>query len=276
MRRLYADMSPGIGWNGREPEALETATATQATPRTVNSFLAAGVAALAAIPRPLAFLVGGATPAHAGATATITGTDENNDAASEVVALPTNAAGARIAGAVSSQTNWSSLTSVVYSAGSGTGGTVAIGLGLVPGVADLRLIAIEMWLEAFGDRRNPGLLNVIPINELVRDASSTVDSRLVGSFDVPFDLPPPTEAAKAARYHAIALACEVRNTVFKGVDREAVLREADAQLQLLRSAQAGFGETPPDPSQTVGGIVLSTGPRTMVDGPDGTVNSGDF
>lgn len=275
MRRLYADMSPGLGWNGRDPEALEVATATQASTRTAT-LDADGLALLADNPRPLAFLVGGTTPAHAPATATITGTDDDTgDAATEVVYLPTNSAGARTSGAVCSQTAWSDVDSVVYSAGSGTGATVAIGLGLIPGVADLRLIPIETWLEAFPDRSRPGLLSVIAINELVRDGSAWVDSQLTGSFDLPLDLPPPPEAAKAARNYIIATAAEFRPTVFV-VERETLLKNADALIQRIRAGQSGMGQTPPDPGLNVGGLIVSQGPRLLTDGTDGTVNGGDF
>ena len=53
MRRLYADFSPGYAWDGRKAEALEAATPTQTSPRTVTTFCQAGLDALTAIPRPL-------------------------------------------------------------------------------------------------------------------------------------------------------------------------------------------------------------------------------
>lgn len=271
-------MSPGLGWHGREPAALEAATATQASPRTVSSFLSGGLSALAAIARPLSFLVGGATPAHAPATATITGIDgETGEAATEIVYLPMNAAGTRVAGAVCSRTTWTQENlEVQYSAGGGIGATVSIGLGLIPGVADLRLMPIETWLEAFPDRSRPGILSPIQIDELVRDGSSSVDSDLTGVLATPFDMPPPTEAAKASRNRIIAAAAMIRTTVFKAVDREALLAEANEQIQRIRDGQSGIGQTPPDPARNIGGIVHYGGPRMMIDGYDGQHNGGDF
>lgn len=254
MRRLYADISPGIGWNGREPEALETATATQITARTVSSFLAAGVAALAEHPRPLSFLVGG-TWAHAPATATITGTDENDASAIEVVSLliPTTRSG----GAAVSTTNWSALDEVEYSAGSGVGATTAIGFGLIPGVADLRIIPIEMWLEAFGDRQRPGMLSLLSMNYVATVGSSFVDEGVGephGNYPIPFELPPPGAVARIACDRCLAEAGKLKPTVFV-VDHVQLLRDAMRERDLLKKAHTGTGAAPPDPASNTGGAV---------------------
>lgn len=279
MRRLYADMSPGFGWDGREPEALEAATASQLTSRTVSSFLTTGTDALAAIPRPLAFLIGGATPAHAPATATVTATDENDEAFIEVVTLPTTSAGARRAGAVCMTRNVKALTSVVYSAGSGTGATVAIGLGLIPGVADLRVIPIETWLEAFPDRRRSGYLDVAVMNEVIRPASTKVDGALAtpnGNYDVPFDLAYLGDIGRIARDFCLATAGKLRPTVFV-VDHVSLQKDAQADLDRLRKALASVGQTPPDPAANVGGAVGAIGSNApVVPPPSFTSSLGDF
>jgi hypothetical protein len=256
MRALYADMSPGNAWDGREPEVLEAATATQVTTRTA-SLLAAGVAALASIPRPLAFLVGGSTPAHAPATATITGTDIDDNALTEVVALPTTSAGQRCAGAICSR-NAFKTASVTYSAGSGIAATVAIGFGLIPGVADLRMISIEDWLEGFGDKhRRRGYLDPIKIDEIVMVGSSFVDEGVGephGNYPVPFILPPPTGVARIARDRCLAEAGKLRPAVF-AVDHAQLLKDATRERELLKKAHTGTGASPPDPASNTGGAV---------------------
>lgn len=279
MRRLYSDMSPGYAWDGREPEALEVATATQLTTRTVASFLTTGTDALAATPRPLAFLVGGATPAHAPTTATVTATDENDESFVEVVSLHVTSAGARRAGAACMTRAVKTLTSVVYSAGSGTGATVAIGFGLAPGVADLRVIPIETWLEAFPDRRRAGYLDVAVMNEIIRPASTKVDGALAtpnGNYDVPFSLAHLGDIGRITRDFCLATAGKLRPTVFV-VDHVSLQKDAQADLDRLRKALASVGETPPDHAKNVGGAVGAIGDNAPYAPPQSfTSNLGDF
>lgn len=259
MRRLYADLSPGIGWTGREPEALEAATASQLTERTVTTFLEAGTEALAASPRPIAFLVGGATPAHAPATATATYIDENDVEQVEVVSLliPT----ARSRGAVCTEGSVKEIVSVVFPEGSGTGATIAIGFGLLPTVGDLRVIGIELWLEAFPDRTRPGLVDRVRVNEFVRGASSKVDGAIGtpnGNYTVPLTLSQLGDAGRITRDFAIADAGTLKPAILQ-VDHVAMRRSAEADLKALRTAIAGIGNAPPDPAANVGGAVGAIG-----------------
>src|SRR5262245_29503365 len=139
MRRLYADFSPGEAWDGRLPEALEVATATQITTRTATLSVA-GLALLAEANRPIAFLVGGDSPAHAPAYVDISGVVEGV-ADTERVYLPRTSAGARRRGAVCSRKAFADTDlEITYPEGSGIDGTVAIGIGLIPGVADMRVV----------------------------------------------------------------------------------------------------------------------------------------
>lgn len=256
MRALYADMSPGYGWDGREPAALEAATATSASPRTVTTFLATGLTALEEYPRPISILVGGSTPAHAPATATITGTDEDDEPLVEVLTLFRPTATAR--GAAVTDSVFKTVTSVAFAAGTGTNATTSIGFGLIPGVADLRVIDIEFWLEAFGDRhRRKGHLDVRAINDIVRGASSKVDGAIGapnGNYTVPFDIPPPPEVARISRDFCLAEAGKLKPTVFQ-MDHEALRRDAQRDLDALRKAMSGIGVSPPDPAANVGGTV---------------------
>lgn len=113
--------------NAVAPDAagLLIATATTVAPQTVLTagLLAPGKAALLAYPRNVTFTTAGGTPAHAPATAVITGTDINDEALEETVTLAQTATIAE--GAYAFKT----ITSIVYAAADGTGATVAIGFG---------------------------------------------------------------------------------------------------------------------------------------------------
>ena len=104
---------------------LKAATATVAAPVTVlpAGLLAAGLAQLAAHPRPLTFTTAGGTAADAPANVVITGTDMNGAAQSETLAL------AQTAAAVTSVKAYKTIVSIVYPAADGTGATIAIGIG---------------------------------------------------------------------------------------------------------------------------------------------------
>lgn len=109
-------------------DGLEVATATQTTARTVTSFVAGGVAALAAYPRNVTFTTAGSTPADAPANAVVTGTDINGDALTETITVAQTATiseGAKC---------FKTVTSIVFAAGDGTDATVAIGFGAVLGL----------------------------------------------------------------------------------------------------------------------------------------------
>jgi hypothetical protein len=102
---------------------LEAATATTVAPRTVTTFVAGGVAALAAFGRNVTFTTAGDTPADAPASATVTGKDIDGKAQTETINLSQTAdivAGAKI---------FKSVSSVAYAAAGGTDATVSIGFG---------------------------------------------------------------------------------------------------------------------------------------------------
>lgn len=103
---------------------LLAATATVASVVTVlpAGLLAAGIAMLAVWPRQLTFTTAGTTPADAPANVVINGLNEYGVAISETLVL------AQTAAAVTSVNSFSAITSVVYPAADGTGGTVSIGI----------------------------------------------------------------------------------------------------------------------------------------------------
>lgn len=281
MRVLYADFSPGYAWDGRDPEALEAATATQASTRTVNTFDAAVVTAMDALPRRVALLVGGTTPAHAPAYADVTGTVDGVTV-TERVYLPTTSAGARTRGAVSSRKAFAGTDlSITYPAGSGTGGMVAIGFGLAEKVADLRaVIPIETWLEAFRLRSQSYIqLDTIAIDEFVIGASGKIDGALGapnGNYVVPFPLKHLGDVARITRDFALSEAGKLRPSTIQ-VDYVALRKDALADLEKLREALAGIGEAPPDPAKNVGGKVGAIGDNAAEDPPQGFFdNMGDY
>ncbi len=103
---------------------LRAATATVAAPSTVLAagLLAAGLAMLANQPRQLTFTTAGTTPADAPANVVITGTDQNGTSQTETLVL------AQTAAAVTSVKFYKTITSLVFPAGDGTGGTVSVGI----------------------------------------------------------------------------------------------------------------------------------------------------
>lgn len=100
--------------------ALKIATATQVAPLTISSFVAGGVTALVTYPRNITF-TGGSTTADCPSTVDLVGTDINDAALLETVALT--------AGSGTGVKAFKSLTSAAFGAGGGTAGTVAIGIG---------------------------------------------------------------------------------------------------------------------------------------------------
>lgn len=138
-------VAPGAGGSGpfvwaewTDPIAantagLKAATATVASPVTVlaAALLAPGLAALAAYPRNVTFTTAGSTASDAPATATITGTDVDDNALTETVNLSQSAATA------SGVKAFKTIVSIAYPAADGTGATVAIGFGSVFGLPTL-------------------------------------------------------------------------------------------------------------------------------------------
>ncbi len=108
---------------------LKAATATTVAIQTVlpAGLLAPGIAALLAYPRNVTFTTAGGTAADAPATVVVNGTDVNDAVLAETITL---AQTATIATGVKA---FKTITSIVYAAGDGTGGTIAIGFGQVFG-----------------------------------------------------------------------------------------------------------------------------------------------
>jgi hypothetical protein len=105
--------------------ALLDATATTLAAQTVlaAALKSGGKTLLAAQPRNLTFTTSGDTAADAPATATITGTDRDGRAQTEVVTI------AQIATIAVGVKLFKTVTSIVYAVGQGTDAAVSIGIG---------------------------------------------------------------------------------------------------------------------------------------------------
>jgi len=122
---------------------LEAATATTVAPRTVTTFEAAGLAALAAHPRNITITTAGTTPADAPPTALVTGTYKGAVQTETITVAQTAATATGVK-------PFDGLTSVAYAAADGTGATNAIGIGNglgVTGVPKARAGAVNLITE---------------------------------------------------------------------------------------------------------------------------------
>ncbi len=163
---------------------LEAATASQVAPRTVTTFVGAGVTALAAYPRQITFTTAGATASDAPATALITGKDIDGNAMTETVNVPqtaTTATGTKC---------FSSISSVAYSAGDGTGATVAIGFAAGLG------LPFKVKARAGG---------VALVKEIMDGAIPTAGALSSAATNPPYGLYTPNSAPNAARDYALYL-----------------------------------------------------------------------
>lgn len=265
MRTLYVDISPGEGWDGREPEALLAATATALTPLVLTTFDAAGLAALAAAPRPLALLVGGAVSSDAPASVLLTGTDEDDAALTETVPLAYSpATGERRAGAVSGKKVFKTLAQIDIPAGAGTGATVSIGFGLLPGTGDVRrrFQFATLW-EALGDRSFGALVQLddVRLTGHCEDVSREIDGKLAtpnGNYSVPFLLSQIGDVGRIALDLFVAAVGEHYPNVVE-VDHSYITKKAKADLMEIRTALASVGKSPPDPAANVGGATGAIG-----------------
>lgn len=146
---------------------LLAATATVAAPVTIlpAGLLAAGLAQLAAHARPLTFTTAGTTASDVPANVVINGLDTNGVAQSETLALSQTAA------AVTSVNAYSAITSIVYPAADGTGGTVSIGIAAAyMRKAIATTVAVQTWL---GSQLVQGVLQQAPRQLVFTTAGTT-------------------------------------------------------------------------------------------------------
>jgi hypothetical protein len=169
-------------WDAPLATAADNMMAATASQTTEDELLPAATPAAGALtqatiddlangPRQLQFTVGGGTPAHRAPTATIYGTGLDGMPKRQVLALPATA------GAVLSDF-FTSIDRVVLAAGSGTGATVAIGLGALLGL----LQPIKRRAGLFG------IIKEIALGAVVTNGVFTRGSALAGTVTGSADL----------------------------------------------------------------------------------------
>lgn len=138
-------------------------------------------------------------------------------------------------------------------------------------------------MSLFDDEGN-GVVSEIAITAVLNRASRTVDSYLARVYTGPFPVtqtPVPEQIKNAAIEFAIAFSFE-RHPEYVHTYGEQYRAGSRYKrgLEMMDRLCQGQQEIPdwslqPKP-KNVGGIIYATGPRTIVDGPDGTYNGGDF
>lgn len=146
---------------------LLAATATVASIVTLlpAGLLAAGLAQLAAHARQLTFTTAGTTASDVPANVVINGLDTNGAAQSETLVLSQSAA------AVTSVKYYSAITSIVYPAADGTGGTVSIGIAAATVKAATATVAAAVTVP--GTALNQGVFSLSPRRLVFTTAGTT-------------------------------------------------------------------------------------------------------
>ncbi len=145
--------------------------------------------------------------------------------------------------------------------------------------SDLEALLSAPVVLAIYDDQNTGAVNQAVLNEILQLASSRVDSYLATVYAGPFPItqfPIPTMIKDAALAWARAFSFE-RHSEYVRQHGKTPRKEAEDLCTRLTEAREYLTDylAQPQPSNT-GGIVLNNGPRMLVDGIDGTYNSGDF
>lgn len=105
-----------------------TATLASGQVQTITSFLAGGVASLAAFPRNLTFTTAGVTPANAPANVVVTGTYRGLPQTETITIAQTAAAATGVK-------PFSAVSKIVYATSDGAAATISMGIGLGLGLS---------------------------------------------------------------------------------------------------------------------------------------------
>ncbi len=139
-------------------------------------------------------------------------------------------------------------------------------------------------VRALFDDQNSGQAYVAAVNAVLQRASDMVDSYLARVYKGPFPVaqtPVPSAIRAATLEFAIAYSFERHPEYVHtyGEEYRSTTREKRAIAMMERIAN-GLQEIPDwtlQPKQlNIGGIITFSGPRTIIDNPDGTPNGGDF
>lgn len=127
-----------------------------------------------------------------------------------------------------------------------------------------------------------GAVDTAALDLVFSRAGAWVDAYLATVYRGPWPIPSPTPVMvkEAALTMAIGLSYDRRPEFVRQVFGEArrdYRKEAKDALKMFAEGNLTIVENSPAKSDTItGGIVYASGPRLIVDSPDGTSNTGDF
>lgn len=131
------------------------------------------------------------------------------------------------------------------------------------------------------DDDNDGVADATPVAAVIARAGAWVDSYMSRAYPGTYPLATtPAEVKEAALFHAIARMYDRKPEYIRTTGDGARVNYREMGDALLRNLVAGVQAitetTPAQGHGPAGGIVTTTGPRLMIDSPDGTSNGGDF
>lgn len=153
---------------------------------------------------------------------------------------------------------------------------------------DLRdALSPPTFLAIFDDDTSGQVADDRPaVVQVIRRAHSRVVSRLPDLYKTipnvdPQVGPVPDLLFDAELAYAVALSLQRHPEYARTFGEDTRVKQAFSQAEQimteLQEAILRIADMPPEPApRNVGGIILNSGPRVMIDNPDGTPNSGDF
>lgn len=151
--------------------------------------------------------------------------------------------------------------------------------------ADIELRLSPRTVLAIFDDDNDGVADADAVAAIIDDAEAHVDAALLGFIDMPAINPADRLIKRAALNFAIAFSFERHPEYVRSFGEEPRIhyKRAEDYLDKIQAARRRLPDNNSDLTvaaggtvKNVGGIVTDSGPRTLVDDPDGTQNSGDF
>lgn len=149
---------------------------------------------------------------------------------------------------------------------------------------DLEGALSQSTVTALFDDDNNGQVDTKAIMAVLNRASRMVDSYLARVYDGPFPVPqtPVPEVIKVVTLEfAIAYSYERHpeyvHTYGEQYRSKSKFERAESMAERLCTGQLEIPDWQLQPkAKNIGGIIISDGPRTIIDGFDGTYNGGDF
>ena len=143
--------------------------------------------------------------------------------------------------------------------------------------ADLEGFIGPTVVAAIFDDDNSGAVSQTALTEILTLACFRVDAKIARVYSGPFPLTTVPQMVKhAALLFAKALSYE-RSTEYVRQYGDAPMKAAKEFIEEVCEARAYLTDNAGQPVPlNVGGIVTNSGPRVLVDSPDGTSNGGDF